>query len=153
MFLSHTKKNSELVTKLSFKFCECMAEKGKTFTDGKFIKNCLTIFTEYACSEYKHLVEQTSLSRFTVSQRINDLSDNIKETLKDRLKSCEAFSLALDESTDINDTAQLVIFIRAVTADFDIIEEFLDMAGISSTTTRQDICKKVLKVPVSKTLN
>ena len=120
--------------------------KGKAFTDGEFIKNCLTIFTEYACPEYKHLVEQTSLSRFTVSRRINDPSDNIKETLKDRLKSCEAFSLALDESTDINDGAQLVIFIRAVTADFDIIEEFLDMASLFSTTTGQDICEQVLKV-------
>ena len=72
------------MTKLSFKFCECMAEKGKPFTDVEFIKNCLTtcIFTEYACPEYKHLVEQTSLSR------LNDPSDNIKETLKDRLKSC-----------------------------------------------------------------
>ena len=51
----HIQKNSELVTKLSFKFCECMPEKGKSFTDGEFIKNCLTMFTEYACHEYKHL--------------------------------------------------------------------------------------------------
>ena len=147
------KKNSELVTKLSFKFCECMAEKRKPFTDGELIKNCLTIFTKYACPEYKHLVEQISLSRFTVSRRINDLSDNIKETLKDRLKLCEAFSLALDESTDINDTAQLVIFIRAVTADFDIIEEFLDMASLSSTATEQDICEQVFKVVKKFKLN
>ena len=28
-----------------------MAEKGKPFSDGEFIKNCLTIFIEYACSE------------------------------------------------------------------------------------------------------
>jgi len=81
-----------------------MTEKGKPFSDGEFIKNCLTIFTEYACPEKKHLVEHARLARFTVSRRTNDLSDNIKET--ERLKSCEAFSLALDESTDISDTAQ-----------------------------------------------
>ena len=86
------KKNPELVTKLSFKLCECLAEKGKPFSDREFIKDCLTIFTEYACPEKKHLVDQTSLSRFTVSRRTNDLSDNIKETLKEKLKSCEAFS-------------------------------------------------------------
>ena len=140
------------MTKLSFKFCECMTEKGKPFTDGEFIKNCLTIFTEYACPEYKHLVEQTSFSCSTVS-RISDLSDNIEKTLKDRLKSCKAFSLALDESTNINDTAQLVIFIRTVTADFDIIEEFLDMASLFSTTTGQDICEQVLKVVKKFKLN
>ena len=147
------KKNSELVTKLSFKLCECLAEKGKPFSDGEFIKDCLTIFTEYACPEKKHLVDQTSLSRFTVSRRTNDLSDNIKETLKEKLKSCEAISLALDESTDISDTAQLVIFIRAVTAAFDIVEEFLDMASLSSTTTGQDICEQVLKVVEKFELN
>ena len=122
--------------------------KGKPFSDGEFIKNCLTIFTEYACPEKKHLVKQTSLSH-----RTNDLSDNIKETLKERFKLCEAFSLALDESTDISDTAQLVIFIRAVTAGFDIVKEFLDMASHSSTTTGQDICEQALKVVEKFELN
>ena len=88
-----------------------------------------------------------------VSRRTNDLSDHIKETLKERLKSCEAFSLALDESTHISDTAQLVIFIRAVTAGFDIVEEFLDMASLSSTTTGQDICEQALKVVEKFELN
>ena len=101
-----------------------MTEKGKPFTDGEFIKQCLTIFTEYACPEKKHLLEQTSLSRFIVSCRINDPSYSIKETLKKRLKLFKAFSLALDESTDISDTAKLVIFIRGVTADFDIAKSF-----------------------------
>ena len=108
-----------------------MADERKPFGDRAFIKNCLTIFIEFACLEKKHLAEQTSLSRFTVLRRTNDLSDNIKEILKERLKSCEAFSLALE----ISDTAQLVIFIGAVTVDFDIVEEFLDMASVSSTTT------------------
>ena len=101
----------------------------------------------------KHLAEQTSLSRFTVLRKTNDLSDNIKEILKERLKSCEAFSLALDESIDISDTAQLVIFNRSVTADFDIVEELLDMASLSSTTTGQDICEQVLKVVEKIELN
>ena len=84
-----------------------MAEKGKPFNNGEFIKNCLTVFTEYACPEKKHLAEQTSFPHFTVLCRTNDLSDNIKEILNGRLKSCEAFSLALDESTDINDSPTL----------------------------------------------
>ena len=73
--------------------------------------------------------------------------------MKERLKSCEAFSLALDESTDISDTAQLVIFIRAVTARFDIVEEFLDMTSLSSTATGQDICEQALKVEEKFELN
>ena len=121
------------------KLCKSITDKRKPFSDGEFMINCLTIFTGYACLERKHLVEQTSLSRFTVSHRTNDLSDNIKETLKERLKSCAAFSLALDESIDISDIAQLVIFIRAVAVGSDVAEECLDMASPSSTTTGQNI--------------
>ena len=50
-------------------------------------------------------------------------------------------------------TAQLVIFIRAVIADFDIVEEFLDMESFSSTTAEQDICEQVLKVVEKFELN
>ena len=85
-------------------------------------------------------MEQANLLLFTVTHRANDLSDNI-ETLKERLKSCAAFSMAFDESTDISDTALLVIFIRAVTVGFDVVEESMDMSGLSSTSTGQDICE------------
>ena len=57
-----------------------------------------------------------------------------------------AFSLALDESTDINDAAQHVMLIRAVTVGFDVVEELLHMASLSSTATGQDICEHVIRV-------
>ena len=116
------------------------------FSDGEFTKNCMTIFIEYACPEKKHLVEQTSHSRFTVSCRPSDLSDNMNGALKERLKSCAAFNLALDEITNISDTAQLVTFIRAVTVGFYVVEESLDMASFSSTTTGQDIGELAIRV-------
>ena len=59
------------------------------------------------------------------------------------MKSCSAFSLALDESTDISDTALLVVFIWAVSV---VVEELLDMASLSSTDTGQDIREHVINV-------
>ena len=67
--------------------------------------------------------EQISLSRFTVARRIDDLSENIKVSLKDRISKCSALSIALDESTDLSDTAQLVVFIRGVTDNFEVIQK------------------------------
>ena len=52
----------------------------------------------------------------------------------------------LNEGTDISDMAQLFIFIRARTVDFDVIEEILDMSCLSSTTTGQDIYEHVIRV-------
>ena len=99
-------------------------KKRKPFGDGEFIKNCLTIFTECACLEKKHLMEQTNLSHSTVSRRTNDLSDNIKVALRDILKSCAAFSLALGESKDTSVTALHLTYIVTVTVVIDAVEEF-----------------------------
>uniref|UniRef100_H2ZD91 Uncharacterized protein n=1 Tax=Ciona savignyi TaxID=51511 RepID=H2ZD91_CIOSA len=110
------------------------------------IKSCLEIFIENVSPEKKNLVEQISLSRFTMARRIDDLSENIEASLKDRISKCSAFSIALDESTDVSDTAQLVVFIRGVTDNFEVTEEFLDMASMHSTTTGQNICEEVTKL-------
>jgi hypothetical protein len=49
----------------------------------------------------------------------------------------EAFSVALDDSTDASDTAQLAIFIRRVDADFYMTEE------LKGTCTSDDIFETV----------
>ena len=49
----------------------------------------------------------------------------------------------MDESRDLSDTAQLVVFIRGVTDNFEVTEEFLDMASMQSLTTGQNICEEV----------
>ena len=71
--------------------------------------------------------------------RIDDLGDNIEGTLKDKISACVLYSLAFDESTDQSDTAQLVIFIRGIDINFNIIEEMLDLCHIKGTTTGKDI--------------
>ena len=61
-----------------------------------------------------NLVKETCLSHQTIGRRIGDLGDNIEGTLKDKLSACVLYSLALNESTDQSDTAQLVIFILLI---------------------------------------
>ena len=65
--IEHLKKSIEKQQGVftTYKLCECMAEKGKSFSDREFIKNCLTIFTEYACPEKKYSVKQTSTQEST----------------------------------------------------------------------------------------
>ena len=47
-------------------------------------------------------------------------------------KSFLAFSVAIDESTDITDIAQLAIFIRGVDETLAITEEFLELVPIGA---------------------
>ena len=52
------------------------------------------------------------------------------------------YSLALDESTDIEDTAQLLVFIRGIDENFEITEELLSLEHLKDTTG-QDLFESV----------
>jgi hypothetical protein len=71
--------------------------------------------------------------------RVNEIGKNLQDQLLNISKSFQWFSLALDESTDIQDTAQLPIFIRGIDQQFIITEELLSMESLKDTTTGQDL--------------
>ncbi|GFR21235.1 proteinral transcription factor ii-i repeat domain-containing protein 2a [Trichonephila clavata] len=52
-------------------------------------------------------------------------------------------TVTLDESTDVSDTAQVLIYIRGVDKSYEVHEELFDMYSIHGTTTGRDIFKGV----------
>ncbi|KAJ8031811.1 General transcription factor II-I repeat domain-containing protein 2B [Holothuria leucospilota] len=107
--------------------------------DGEFVKECLTAAADILCPEKKNLFSNVSLSARTVTRRVEALATDVKHSLQDICKSTEYFSLALDESTDTTDTAQLAIFVRGVSPDFKITEDLARMVAMKDTTTGEDI--------------
>ncbi|EFN68532.1 General transcription factor II-I repeat domain-containing protein 2, partial [Camponotus floridanus] len=71
--------------------------------------------------------------------QLSDISNSVREKLRNLLKSCRYFSLYLDESTDIRHLSQLSIFTRIVQDDFSCVEELLDFVSLHDTTTGLDI--------------
>lgn len=136
-------KDVEYVVKASFEISEIIARKLKPFSDGEFIKQCIDAAVDCLCPEKKQLFSSISLSRMTVGRRIGDLADNIEAILKERAENFDAYSICLDESTDMTDTAQLAIFVRGVDNDFNITEELLKLASMKGTTTGIDIFEEV----------
>ena len=126
-------------TKVSYLTAEKFAKKGKPLVDRELIKEWIVIAFNKYCPDKVNLVKETCLSHQTIGTRIDDLGDNIEGTLKDNLSECVLYSLALDESTDQSDTVQLVIFIRGIDENFNIIEEMLDFCQIKGKTTGKDI--------------
>ncbi|GBP57833.1 General transcription factor II-I repeat domain-containing protein 2 [Eumeta japonica] len=78
--------------------------------------------------------------------RTQMMANDIKTTLTDRMAGFESFSIALDESTDLSDIAQLAIFIRGVNKEFTVTEELLALQLSKGITTGQDIFNEVQKI-------
>ncbi|XP_028275741.1 general transcription factor II-I repeat domain-containing protein 2B-like [Parambassis ranga] len=86
--------------------------------------------------------EQVPLSRRTVTRRIEQIAGNLELQLHREVAGFDFFSLALDESCDVHDTAQLLIFVRGIT-DFKITEELAAMRSMKGTTTGSDLFMEV----------
>jgi hypothetical protein len=118
------------VVRASFHVAEIIAQKGRPFTGGEFVKRCFMSMTGELFPEKKKCVSGVSLSACTVTRRIDDIGDFTLSCLKNKCQSFTKFSLALDESTDTCDTAQLLIFVQGIEAEFEIAEELARLQSL-----------------------
>jgi hypothetical protein len=125
----------------------------KAFSDGEFVKKCIITAVKEICPEKEKEFQKISLSRQTVTRRIENISSELTSVFQALKDSFEAYSLSFDESTDVCDTAQLSIFIRGVDNDFNIFEEMLDLVGMKDTTTGLDVKNAVIESIDSQSLN
>jgi len=66
--------------------------------------------------------------------RVDSISTNLADQLASKTKKFDYFSICLDESTDVVDTAQMLTFIRGIDRDFNVTEELLSMESLKHTT-------------------
>ena len=142
LFFTKKRGKSERNTRASYALSKLIAEKIMPFAEGEFVKECLMAVVDIVCPEKKSLFSNVSLSRRTVTRRIEDLAADVRGSLKDTCVGLDYFSVALGENTDLKDTAQLGVlgvFIRGVMPNLDVVEEFVHLMAMNDTTTGKDI--------------
>ena len=110
-------KQSEIATLASYQLAWNIAKAKKTYDEGEFVEKCLSYAVDILSpdiSKPKRMVSDLHLSRHTVERRVSDISMVIELQLHSDLQACEYFSVALDESCDIQDKSQLAIFARSM---------------------------------------
>ncbi|KAF0747476.1 general transcription factor II-I repeat domain-containing protein 2B-like [Aphis craccivora] len=109
---------NELTTKASYQVTEILAQKMKPFSDAEIVKSVLSPF----------------LSDSTCMRWSQDLAANIALNITDELHQSKCFSLALDSSTDITSISQLLLFVKYVSKDCVVKENFLGMIPMTGQT-------------------
>ncbi|KII62132.1 hypothetical protein RF11_01505 [Thelohanellus kitauei] len=79
----------------------------------------------------------------TIKRRFKNLGNDHLLQLKEKAKKIEMFSIWIDESTDLNDTAQLLAFIRGVSSTFEITEELAGMKSMYGKPTIEYLFREI----------
>ncbi|XP_033282194.1 general transcription factor II-I repeat domain-containing protein 2 isoform X3 [Orcinus orca] len=111
----------------------------------KGLRKYLLGSSDIVCREQKRVFANVSPKENPAVQPIEDVAGNLWEKLREKIRSFVAYSIAIDEITDINNTTQLAIFIRGVDENFDVSEELLDTVPMTGTKSGNEIFLRVEK--------
>ena len=113
---------------------------GKPYSDGELVRRCLKDVVKCIHSGMEADDFSIALSRVTMQRRQDDMAQQLRLSLQAKMNKKESlFSLAVDESTDINDSSQLLIFVRCLSSSFEFCEDFLSMETLANRTRGEDI--------------
>ena len=109
---------------------------------------CPEILGELAAKK----IAQVTLSARTVARRIEDMAEDIEAQLIERIVKSPWFMIQCDESTDIENKAVLLVFVRYLYEE-DIHEDILCALLLPKNTTASKLFKAVNNYFIEKQIN
>ena len=82
---------------------------------------------ESICPEEKRVIFKCQSFCKNYYRRIEEMSENLKSRQENCFQKLQFFLIAIDESTDTTDTAQLAVFVRGIKENFYVFEEFVEL--------------------------
>ncbi|XP_045470679.1 zinc finger BED domain-containing protein 5-like [Harmonia axyridis] len=136
---------SEKSLVVSFQISKLIAQSKKPHTVGEtLVKPCLIKAVEEVFGlEARKKIQDIPLSNNTAKARIELMSNDIEEQLVSRIKISPFFALQCDESTDISNCCQLLIFVRVLDDDNIIKEKLLISRELETTSKGIDVMNSI----------
>ena len=145
MFSSGNKRLKDQ-TSASFELALLIAKKKRPMVEGEeIIKPALRIVTKYLGLKASTFATGIPLSDSTMTRRVEMISEDVSEQLIQAQENAVFFSIALYESTDATDTAQLAIFGRVVDQELNVKEELLGLVAMAGRTRGVNILNALKK--------
>uniref|UniRef100_A0A8C1R9U2 HAT C-terminal dimerisation domain-containing protein n=1 Tax=Cyprinus carpio TaxID=7962 RepID=A0A8C1R9U2_CYPCA len=139
---------SKAATEASFRVSHLLAKHKKPFTNGELYKEAMVVAADALFKDLKNkeditnAIKSVPLGPATVARRVELLSEDVNQQVLKDLSLCECYSLQFDESQDVTDTAQLMVFVRMAFKDSTTKEAFLTLLPLQGRTRGEDIYKE-----------
>ena len=129
-FFTKAMTTQESSLKASYAVSLKLAKAKKPLSYGETVKRCAVEMAKaFRDDNMANNFETVSLSCRTMTQRIFDIHNHVQGKLNQIMHHCKYFSLVLDESTDVTDVSQLLIFTRAIDRSFEVHKEVLKLVS------------------------
>ena len=116
-----------------------IAKKSKPYTGGEFIMQYIESMADIICSEKKEDISKISLSHQLIARGTEENGKSIKRSLEGKAANFKFYALAMDDSIDARDMAQLAIFIRGIDDEYNVTEEMASLVLLKDTATLRDL--------------
>ena len=118
----------------TYRIAVLLEKRGKPFSDVDIIKESIIEVVSCVHPENISKYKELTLSQTTITSRQHELASNLKQQLNSTTQKDMFYSIAIDESVDNIDSAQVSVFIHAITGDFHCFEESLCLYIIKDRT-------------------
>lgn len=140
--------DQERATAASLRVAWILGKKKKPFTDSETVKECMLASIEEVVTDEKtrknitDSIKQIPVSDTSNMRRVESLASDVFKTLLDKLRKAEVMSLAVDESTDNSDVAQLCLYVRFFDGEC-FREDLLGLIPVEGHTTGEILFTKI----------
>ncbi|CAL9707870.1 unnamed protein product [Knipowitschia caucasica] len=143
--ITHTFTAQQRANECSLKVSWILGQHKKPFSDGTVVKECLNAVAEILFEgkqkdEMCEKIKQIPMSASTAMRKSEILADDVLAQLDAAIQSAPCISLAIDESTDVTDKAQLLVYVRFLHKDKkELCEDLLGVTPLETHTRGEDI--------------
>uniref|UniRef100_A0A9J8DFF8 SPIN-DOC-like zinc-finger domain-containing protein n=1 Tax=Cyprinus carpio carpio TaxID=630221 RepID=A0A9J8DFF8_CYPCA len=152
--LTHSFTAQQRANECSLKVAWILGKHKKPFTDGGVVKECMsavaeTLFEGKQKDDVCVKIKQIPMSASSATKKTEILTDDVLAQLDEAIHKAPCIGLAVDESTDVSDNAQLLVFVRFFNKDKEeFCEDLLGVTPLQTSTRGEDIylaIKEMLK--------
>lgn len=130
----------DIVTEASYNLANCIAKHGKPFTDGEYTKEAFLSCAETLFEDLPNKDTIKKRSARTIQRCVEEMANYVRFQQTEGLNNAKIFSLALDESVDVNDIPQLAVMARYCDeSNSSVREELCWLKAMPDTTKGEDV--------------